>query len=84
MKGNKAIRKVIQDIRTGKGTLSGIFFVLFVSALLFEVIGFTNEHRDRYSVSVNIQSVVNHDINKFEYDQIKNPESFYWPAYFLK
>jgi hypothetical protein len=84
MKGNKAIRKVIQDIRTGKGTLSGIFFVLFVSALLFEVIGFTNEHRDRYSVSVNIQSVVNHDINKFEYDQFKNPESFYWPAYFWK
>ncbi|MGI6571955.1 MAG: glycosyl hydrolase [Fermentimonas sp.] len=32
--------------------------------------------------SLNAAKIANHDLEKFEFDQFKNPDSFYWPAYF--
>lgn len=50
----------------------------------FHKTGILSEKKVHPSGSADIQKIVNHKINEFEYSQFKDPESFYRPAYFWK
>ena len=65
-----------------KGLIISLGLLTLTCLYSFQRTGKVNIFKIHSGSSLKASKIVNHDLKKFEFNQFRNPESFYWPAWF--